>query len=126
MRPLILNDETRAEVQRVLRHAEANVMSWAELQGRATGAIKTPLGADPAFRCVIPMGYGCVFCFEMQRAIKLRYLSVSVDTPGKYPNEVAMEEIAKLFGFKHGFRSGKVLIDLNKAAQCVMFREPVE
>lgn len=120
MRPLILNAETIAETQRVLKHAEANVISWAELQARATGAIQKPLGDDPAFRCVIPMGYRCVFCFEMQRAIKFRYLSVSVSAPNKFPNEIAMDEIAKLFGFQHGHQSGELQIDVDKAAECVM------
>lgn len=126
MRPLIINDETKAEVQRVLRHAEANAMSWAELQARATGAITTALGSDPAFRCVLPMGYVCVFCFEMQRAVKMRYLSVSVADSGKWPNELAVDQIAQLFGFKHRYNSGKIQIDLNKPTQSVMFREVVE
>lgn len=126
MRPLILTPEATAGARRVLAHAEANVISWVELQARATGAVDTPLGSQPEFRCVIPMGYCCVFCFEMQREVKWRYLSVNVDTPGKYPHEIAMDEIAKIFGFKNSYRSGKVLIDVDKPTQCVMFREPVE
>lgn len=126
MRPLILTPESTADARRLLAHAEANVLSWDEIQARATGAIDTPLGSQPEFRCVIPMGYRCVFCFEMQRTVKYRYLSVSVGTPGKYPNEIAMDEIAKIFGFKNSYRSGRVLINVDKPTQCVMFREPVE
>lgn len=125
MRPLILTEESTAEARNVLRHAEAHVISWAELQAIATGALPPP-GDNPIFACTIPMGYRCVFTHEMQRAIKFRHLSVSVDTPGKWPHEAAVDEIAKLFGFKNSFRSGKVIIDVDKATQSVGFIEPCE
>ncbi len=62
----------------------------------------------------------------MQRAIKCRHLSISVDKPGKYPHEAAVDEIAKVFGFKNRYNSGKVMIHVDRATQSVGLVEPVE
>jgi hypothetical protein len=48
---------------------------------------------------LLPIGYRAAISFEYQPFGLVRHLSVSVDTPGRVPNQPAMEMIAKAFGF---------------------------
>lgn len=109
MRALIINDAVKASIARLEAFAQANIASWADVQSMATSALP-PLGDDPRRTLVIPFGFRCVLSYEMQRAIKCRHLSVSVDQPGKMPHEQAVDEIAKLFGFTQGIHGLSVTV----------------
>lgn len=131
MRPLFLGDETKATVAKLVDYAKKNPLSWADVQSIATGALPVP-GQNPDFSCFIPVGFRCVFNYEYQRGILCRHLSVSVDQgiiePAEtreisYPNERAVDALAKLFGFTDGLRGDNVTIWVEKAAGAVNVME---
>jgi hypothetical protein len=87
-RSLIIDDVARAKAARVLAHAEANPY----LPGDPVP------GDQPGF--VAHFGsYRSVFTYTHTHWLIFRHLTVSVPTPGKYPNPIAVFEIANLFGF---------------------------
>lgn len=110
MSVLALTDEARAEIARVVAYAEQHVISWTEIQARATGAISGRIGDDPDRYCLLPVGFRCVFNLEMQRAIQYRHLSVSINRKGKLPHPAVVSELAKLFGFPRGIDGDNIAL----------------
>jgi hypothetical protein len=89
MRALIVDDEARANVARVLSHAEQNHYHPERAKGSP--------GDDPHFVAYLGT-YRCVFSYTHSDGAVWRHLSISV--PGKnYPNPFAAFTIAELFGF---------------------------
>lgn len=87
MRVLQIDDEAKAEVARVLAHAEANPY----FPGQASP------GNDPKF--VAQLGtFRTVFTYTHADSVVYRHLSVSVPG-GKFPNVIAAFTIAELYGF---------------------------
>jgi hypothetical protein len=115
-RLLIIDDVARAEVRRVLAHAEANHY----YPGDATP------GDDPRF--VAKLGtYRAVFSFTHADGVIYRHLSISVPSE-KYPNPIAAFTIAELFGFTgHIENSDDVpegwLLNVNKAEHCIVIAQ---
>jgi hypothetical protein len=98
MRPLIIDDEARAAVAKVLAHAleEENYYE--------PGLSAQPPGLD-ARHVVLLNTYRCVFSITKDPQGNLyRHLSISVPAEGKYPHEFAAMSIAEIFGFtgRHG------------------------
>jgi hypothetical protein len=90
MRVLELNDEARARVMRVRRHAE-QPENFYHLAGPVPGD-------DPHFICHLN-SYRCVFTISVAfDGFHYRHLSISVPS-AKYPNPFAAWTIAELFGF---------------------------
>lgn len=94
MRALIIDDEARSKVARVIAHAEQN-----HYHPFSDGVVsKAPCPGDDE-RFVAHLGtYRCVFTYTHSDGAVWRHLSISV--PGKhYANPFAAFEIADLFGF---------------------------
>jgi hypothetical protein len=98
MRLLLINDEIREIIQKVIDFAETNIIEMDDLLDQHLGD-RPPVGMLEGYRCDIPVGYRIVYSIERQNPGLVRHLSVSVDTPGRVPNIPAMTEIMKLFGF---------------------------
>ena len=86
LRPLVVADAERAMIRRVIDHAARNVISRDRLQRTIAGEEK-PVGDNPDFACVIPVGYRCVYSLEEQPLGVCRHLSISVLGEGGAPNE---------------------------------------
>lgn len=100
MRALLISDDTRAETARLVAFAKANPFSQKTLQAMEDGLIPA-IGEDQRFICIISMGFRCVYSHEEQSTGWSAHLSVSViDGPGAAVD--AVNEIAKLFGFRDG------------------------
>lgn len=101
IRPLILDDGARAEIARVMAHAEREKTPLEETIRRARGEIPTPYGDDPEFVCHILVGYRCCFTLmEQPQPIGwTRQLSVSVSEKGCAPGIEPMLVLAQEFGF---------------------------
>ena len=95
---LVINEDSKSEIQRVVKHAKEHVYSLDDLFDIKNGRLEVP-GDDPAFVCVIPDGFRCVFTIENQPSGKYRHLSVSVSRKNKLPSVPAMEAIMEEFGF---------------------------
>lgn len=103
MRPLLMDDEQKQKIAKVVAYAEAHPYSRPYMQERvALAGLKQDVapGDDPNFRCEIPFGFKCVFTIEEQPVGWCRHLSVSVDNPTKVPSIPAVEMLMKEFGFK--------------------------
>jgi hypothetical protein len=97
MRVLIIDDLAKAEIKRVVAHAEANRMGIHDLM-RVIKRVDPPVGDRQGYECRVEDGFRCVFSIEQQPCGWMRHLSVSVPG-GKYPNEHAVIMLAKEFGF---------------------------
>jgi hypothetical protein len=111
MRALIITDDIRAAIAKMVAHAEAHPIPWSVMQA---GAIRVdllstelkladrPAGFErPASEhLLIPMGYRMAFSVEEQPAGFCHHLSVSVDAPGRLPSIPAVQEISDLCGIK--------------------------
>jgi hypothetical protein len=103
MKPLVLTDEVRSDVARLIQHAKANPLSLAAMRS-IMAKTRTPIGDDSDFAITIPLVYRCVYSHEMQPVMgRCRHLSIS-SLDGKLGIAV-VDEIAKLFGFKEGINS---------------------
>jgi hypothetical protein len=80
LRGLVMNEEVRAAIRRVVSYAEANRVTRARLLAMME-LEEAPVG-DAAAHCVeVPDGYRCVFSIEEQPVGWCRHLSVSVRAP---------------------------------------------
>jgi hypothetical protein len=89
MRPLVIDEETRAKVCAVEEFAYSN---WYR-----PGQSELVPGDDPR-HTVLLNTYRCVFSYTKMRSELFRHLSVSVPS-AKYPHPYAVWTIAELFGF---------------------------
>jgi hypothetical protein len=64
---------------------------------------KPGLVRPPSDTIEIPFGFRAAFSIEEQPAGLMGHLSISVDTPGKCPNESAVAMIAEAFGLPDPF-----------------------
>lgn len=103
MRPLIITEEVRTDILRLRRHAEDNVVSRAALI-RKLADPTLAIGNDPAFNCMVPVGYRCVYSMEQQEVGLCRHMSVSVQAVGATPHPAAVEALMKEFGFYGGLK----------------------
>jgi len=101
MRVLIIDDGVREQIRKVVDYAHAHVISFHDLMRVMKGQGPVP-GDNPEFVLHIRMGYRCVFTIDEQLKGKMRHLSVSVSGT-KWPNEHAVKELAKEFGFVRPF-----------------------
>lgn len=90
LRPLVIDNKFKAQVARVVAYARAHPY--------IVGETITP-GDDPGHVLKTVFGYKIVFSFTRVPSGLYRDLSISVDTPGKFPNPVAAFAIAAEFGF---------------------------
>jgi hypothetical protein len=94
MRVLIIDDEAKAEAQRVLDYA-LDPAHWY----RPGIDSKIP-GNNPDYVARIRDGFRCVFTITRHGdGFTMRHLSISVPGEDRYPNVAAAFMIAELFGF---------------------------
>jgi hypothetical protein len=127
MRPLVINEAVKADVNRVKEYAHANPVRIASVV-RTAGGSRPPVGDNKEHACVLPMGYRCVFSIEEQPMGFCRHLSVSVPEKGKAPNENAVLELMKLFGFKATAYGPGVMVwleDISNDFKAVNVLEPL-
>ncbi len=100
-RPLVLTPQTRKPIQRVIEYAHGH-LKYLQDSLRVIAGECEPVGNDPNFTCVVPMGYCCTYSVEEQPAPAgwCRHLSVSVDGDGVAPNWFAIEALAREFEFQ--------------------------
>jgi hypothetical protein len=131
VRPLLIDNETRAKVKLVLDFAEQPENYY--IVGAGGFSFQRPPSDDDRHVTWIPVGFKCVF--SMTRSVaegKLyRHLSISVPAAGKYPNPYAAYVIAELFGFTGWNQKAVIpppvnwLMNVNKEEHCVMLAQAV-
>jgi hypothetical protein len=100
MRMLAIDDAARAAVAKVVAHAFEPENYY------EPGSSPQPPGDDPR-HVVLLNTYRCVFSITRAPDRQLwRHLSISVPAQGKYPHELAVLEIANLFGFTPKWEGG--------------------
>jgi hypothetical protein len=106
LRPLILADQQRADIKRVMDHANVHRYSVQDMFD-LLGGRRNPPGDDPNYVCVIPNGYRCVYTIEQLEVGLCRHLSVSVmgTTSAVGPSPEALLMLMTAFGFIGGFES---------------------
>lgn len=112
MRVLQINDDTLAEIKKVREYAEQHIVPLNTLEA----AVENPLeyiavGDNPEHVVHIHDGYRVVYSIEQQPIGTVAHLSVSVDNPGKYPHEIAVDLILKEFGMRNICDSLRISID---------------
>lgn len=100
LRPLILRPEERKEIKRVMDFANAHRVDFGSLKAGAEGVI-APVGDNPNYCCVVPVGYRCVFSIEQQPPPMgwTRHISISVIGQGDAPSIPAVDMLLTEFGF---------------------------
>lgn len=105
MRVLLLDDVAKEKIAAVRKFSSENRYTLDALKKAhetfvRDGSGRVAVGNDPRHRCVIPMGFGCVYSEEEHPGGLMRHLSVSVAAPGKTPNVPALTLIMEAFGFR--------------------------
>ena len=78
-------------------------------------------------RCILPIGYRCVYSEEFQPKGLSRHLSVSVERPGKLPSIEAVAMIELAFGFESkDIYAGNCCVFLEEAQRAVNVIEIIE
>lgn len=113
VRPLVVNEMSRSEVARVVNFAEHRRYNLHEVFQMLGGRLRPP-GDIAGHICVLPVGYRCCFSIEQQPMGWSRHLSVSVLGSGQCPNEVAVIEISRLFGFRCPWPKGETGVELER------------
>lgn len=100
IRPLVIDEAIKAKAAQVIEYASAHPYRPVFVGGNVDPSTIPP-GDDQEHCLRVPMGYLCVFSFtEIAHEGRYRDLSVSVPTPGKYPQPFALFTLAtELFGF---------------------------
>jgi hypothetical protein len=112
-RVLAITPEVQSEIKAAVERAAKHPISPAECERLARAfpqnmdeiklADRPPDFHRPeSVHVNIPIGFRASFSFEHQSGGLCRHLSVSVDTPGRVPNLLAMGMIAEAFGFVSG------------------------
>ncbi len=97
MRPLVIDTDTKERIAALKLHASKNVVSLAEMKKLIeTGNV---LGDDQSNAINLNFGYRVVYTLEEHPMGLCHHISISVDTPGKLPNEHAVQAIMDEFGF---------------------------
>jgi len=103
MRALIITTEVQAAIKAAIERARqkpipVEYLQAAEVHGRVIPLAERKPGFErgtASENVLIPVGYRAAISFEQQPPGLCRHLSVSVDTPGKLPNEPAVLMIMK-------------------------------
>lgn len=112
MRPLIIDEDVKSQIDSLVKYAERNPISMDYLLDQKNGQ-EPPPGDYSEFTRNLPFGYRVVFTIELQPTGKVRHLSMSVSEDKKLPNEFAVQEIMNLIGFK------------NELKKCMVSLEPI-
>lgn len=103
VRPLVISETEKANIKRVMAHAESHRISTEQLKRVIEGTVPAP-GRNKYHTVIVPVGYYCVYTEEQQPTLGMcRHLSVAVMGEGQAPNEVAVQMLMTEFGFRGGF-----------------------
>lgn len=125
MRPLVINNDIKEQINKLVAHAEKNPFSMDDLLDAYNK--QAPVAGDYAeFTIHIPVGYRVVYSIEKQKK-DVRHISISVDAEGVLPHVLVVEAIIKLFGFKNELIDCKVgLEDCWPNKQAISVLEVIE
>jgi hypothetical protein len=101
MRPLILDEEAKADIQKVINFAEIHKIT-SEILLKTLKGEYPPVGDYGPHSCQLSFGFRVVYSLEEQSVGWCRHLSVSVDSENKLPSIPAVEAIMEEFGFTGG------------------------
>jgi len=120
MRLLIINDESRALIKKVIEYAESHIYSLDDLLDIKNKQLSVA-GDEPEFSCEIPDGFRVVYTIENQPMGKVRHISISIktDEPNKLPNPAAVEMIIAEFGFKNKLQDCHVSLEKDIAINVI-------
>jgi hypothetical protein len=127
MRPFVLDDNLKAEIKRLSDFAEAHPIPWDEFEARMNGS--TPVGNDANRSSTLPFGFRMVYSIEENkdqntgRNLWTKHLSISVDTPGRFPSIPVVKIIIGLFGFP-ALERCQTWIEDNRAINIVTLTDP--
>lgn len=110
VRPLIIDKDMTDQIESLVKYAESNPITMDYLLDQKNGEERPP-GDFNEYTRVLPFGYRVVFTIEFQPAGKVKHLSMSVDEDEKLPNEIAVQEIMNLIGFKNELRKCMVKLE---------------
>lgn len=96
MRPIIIDDGVKNQIAEVIEYAQQHVYTMDNMLDVLNGDMP-PAGDNPNLVVNIPHGLRVVYSEEEQQIGRCKHISVSVNTPGKLPNPVVVEEVLKLF-----------------------------
>jgi hypothetical protein len=109
MRALVIDNDAKARIASLKAHAERNIISLAEMKKLIeTGNV---IGDDDANSIDLFHGFRVVYSLEEHPMGLCHHISISVDTPGKLPNEFAVQAIMDEFGFPLKLRQCHAGID---------------
>jgi hypothetical protein len=108
MRALLLDEEAQEKIARCRRYAEENRLSMERIL-QLNDERKSPGEADPNYLCEVRFGYRICFTIEQQQVGWCRHISISVDTPGMFPNVFAVDLLLSEFGFRGSIQRGGVI-----------------
>jgi hypothetical protein len=97
-RRLYVDEIAKEEIERVIKHAEENIVSGATLESMAAGLIK-PVGDDRRHVCRLSRGFRVVYSIENQAIGLCRHLSISLGDTRSLPSLAVMNELMERFGF---------------------------
>jgi len=106
IRVLAISLKEKVDIKRLVEYAESHRLDIHTVFKMAGGRMRPP-GDTPEFVVHIPFGFRCCFTIEQQQIGWMRHLSVSINAPGKWPNEHAVAVLAEEFGFRHQLKDGK-------------------
>lgn len=101
MRILEINQYTKEDIRKVIKYAEQNKIDLNMTKLIMAGDLP-PIGDNSDYIIYIHDGFRVAYSIEQQPEPTgwCDHISISVDTEGKYPHEMAVEEILKEFGMK--------------------------
>lgn len=109
MRALIIDEDVRYAIKKVLKYSERNELTLQDLKD-TIGGTKEPIGNNPNHVCKIPDGHRVVYSIENQPSVKCKHISISVDAEGMLPNMEAVKTIINEFGFTTDLEDGKAYV----------------
>jgi len=101
MRILIIDDDARAEIKKVVDYAQAHKVFLSQIR-LIVAKQSPPVGDDANYVCYVNNGYRITFSIEEQPCGWCRHISISVSpVDGKQllPNVPSVELLLKEFGF---------------------------
>lgn len=119
MRLLVINDEVRSTIKKLIEYAESHQYSLDDLLDIKNKQLSVA-GDEPEFSCEIPDGFRVVYTIENQPMGKVRHISISISgEKGKLPNPAAVEMIISEFGFKNKLEDCHVSIEKDIAINVI-------
>jgi len=98
MRPLVINEESKEKIKKVIEYANAHPTTLTEIKEGISGFKKAVGDTTPQLVLNLDFGFRVVYSVEEQPFVPCRHLSISVDGLG-YPNPGHCNAILKEFGF---------------------------